>query len=94
MCSRNEEEPVYVNIRVYRLEPYSVTSGNTVGFISLSYTGRERLIRTRLIRSYGEIFVYNCPNISCLKYTVNSNFHLIRSKTLLTNDFELTVSDL
>ena len=24
---------------------------------------------------------------------VNSNFHLIRSKTLLTNDFELTVPD-
>ena len=28
------------------------------------------------------------------KYTVNSNFHLIRSKTLPTNDFELTVPDL
>ena len=47
-----------------------------------------------LIRSYCEIFVYNCPNISCLKCTVNSNFHLIRSKTLPTNDFELTVPDL
>ena len=57
-------------------------------------TGRERLIRIRLIRSYCEIFVYNCPNISCLKYTVNSNFHLIRSKTLPPNDFELTVPDL
>ena len=32
--------------------------------------------------------------ISCLKCTVNSNFHLIRSKTLPTNDFELTVPDL
>ena len=48
----------------------------------------------RLIRSYREIFFYNCPNISCLKCTVNSNFHLIRSKTLPTNDFELTVADL
>ena len=47
-----------------------------------------------LIRSYCEIFVYNCPNISRLNYTVNSNFHLIRSKTLPTNDFELTVPDL
>ena len=48
----------------------------------------------RLIRSYCEIFFYNFPNIPCLKYTVNSNFHLIRSKTLPTNDFELTVPDL
>ena len=37
---------------------------------------------------------YHFPNISCLKCTVNSNFHLIRSKTLLTNDFELTVPNL
>ena len=29
-----------------------------------------------------------------LKCTVNSNFHLIRSKTLPTNDFELTVPNL
>ena len=28
------------------------------------------------------------------KCTVNSNFHLIGSKTLLTNDFELTVPNL
>ena len=41
-----------------------------------------------LIRSYCEIFFYNFPNMPCL------NFHLIRSKTLLTNDFELTVPDL
>ena len=47
-----------------------------------------------LIRNYCEIFFYNFPNIPCLKYTVNSNFHLIRSKTLPTNDFELTVPDL
>ena len=57
-------------------------------------TGRERLIRTRLIRSYYEIFFYHFPNIPCLKCTVNSNFHLIRSKTLPTKDFELTVPDL
>ena len=36
----------------------------------------------------------NFPNISCLKYTVNLNFHLIRSKTLPMKDFELTVPDL
>ena len=47
-----------------------------------------------LIRIYYEIFFYHFPNISCLKCTVNSNFHLIRSKTLLTNVFELTVPDL
>ena len=47
-----------------------------------------------LIRSYYEIFFYHFPNISCLKCTVNSNFHLIQIKTLLTNDFELTVPNL
>ena len=51
-------------------------------------------LKFHLIQSYCEIFVYNCPNISCLKCTVNSNFHLIWSKTLLTNDFKLTVPDL
>ena len=47
-----------------------------------------------LIRSYCEIFFYHFPNISCLKCTAISNFHLIRSKTLPMNDFELTVPDL
>ena len=47
-----------------------------------------------LIRSYYEIFFYHSPNISCLKCTVNSNLHLIRSKTLLMNDFELTIPNL
>ena len=47
-----------------------------------------------LIRSYYEIFFYHFSNISCLKCTVNLNFHLIRSKTLPTNDFELTVPNL
>ena len=46
-----------------------------------------------LIRSYCEIFFYTFPNIPCLKFTVNSNIHLIRSKTLPTNDLELTVPD-
>ena len=65
-------------------------------FVALVYTGRERFIRTRfnLIRSYCEIFFYHFLNISCLKCTVNSNFHLIRSKILPTNDFELTVPNL
>ena len=44
-----------------------------------------------LIR-YCEIFFYHFPNISCLKCTVNLNFHLIRSKTLLTNDFGINRS--
>ena len=39
-----------------------------------------------LNQSYCEIFFYNFPNILCLKYTVNSKFHLIRSKTLPMND--------
>ena len=60
----------------------------------IRYTGRERLIRTRMIRNYCEIFFYHIPNISFLKSTVNSNFHLIQSKTLLTNDFELTFPNL
>ena len=47
-----------------------------------------------LIRSFCEIFVCNCPNILCLKCTVNSNFHLIRGRALLADDFELTVPDL
>ena len=51
-------------------------------------------LKFHLIRSYYEIFFYHSPNISCLKCTVNSNFHLIRSKTLLTNDFELTIPNL
>ena len=45
-----------------------------------------------LIRSYCEIFFYHFPNIPCLKCTVNSNFHLIQSKTLLTNDFEIWIN--
>ena len=47
-----------------------------------------------LIQSHYEIFSCHFPNIPCLKCTVNLNFHLIRSKTLPTNDFELTVPDL
>ena len=47
-----------------------------------------------VIRSHCEIFFDHFPNISCLKCTVNLNFHFIRSKTLLTKDFELTVPDL
>ena len=47
-----------------------------------------------LIRSYCEVFSYHFPNISCLKCTVNLNFHLIQSKTLRMNVFELTVPNL
>ena len=35
-----------------------------------------------------------CILVSCSNCTVNLNFHVIRSKTLPTNDFELTVHDL
>ena len=51
-------------------------------------------LKFHLIRSYYEISFYHFPNIPCLKCTVKSNFHLIRSKTLLTNVFKLTVPDL
>ena len=50
--------------------------------------------KLHLIQSYCEIFFYHFPNISCLKCTVNSNWHLIQSKTVPTNDFELTVPEL
>ena len=63
-------------------------------------TGRTRLIRTKLIRNSTlfKVSVKCFPIISCLKCTVNSNtvnsnFHLIQSKSLPTNDFELTVPD-
>ena len=47
-----------------------------------------------LIQSFYEVSVNSFAIISCLKYTVNSNFHLIWGKTLPMNDFELTVLDL
>ena len=43
------------------------------------------------IQSFCDIYVKCFPMISCLKCTVNSNFHLIRSKILPKIDFELTV---
>ena len=66
----------------------------------LQVTGWEQLVQTwfnskfHLIQSYCEIFFYHFPYISCLKYTVNSNFPLILSKTLLMNDFKLTIPNL
>ena len=71
--------PCFVVVYLYRL---GTVNSNTVNS------------KLHLIRSYYEIFFYHFPNISCLKCTVKSNFHLIRSKTLLTNDFELTVPNL
>ena len=47
-----------------------------------------------LIQIFYEVSVNIFSVISCLKCTVNSNFYLIRSKTLPTNTFELTVPDL
>ena len=44
-----------------------------------------------LFRIFYEVSVNTFSIISCLKCMVNSNFHLIRSLTLPTNDFELTV---
>ena len=46
------------------------------------------------IRIFFEASVNSFFIISCLKCTVNSYFHLIRSKTLPTNHFKLTVPDL
>ena len=50
--------------------------------------------KLHLIRFFYEVSGNIFPIISCLKCTANLNFHLIRSKTLPTNDFELTVPDL
>ena len=50
--------------------------------------------KIHLIRIFYQVSVNIFFIISCLKCTVNSNFHLIRSKTLPRNDFELTVPDL
>ena len=76
------------------------TTGNrdTSSFVNsaVSGTGRARLIRTWLVRSFtlSEVSVKCFPIISCLKCMVNPYFHLIRSKTLPTKDFLLTVPDL
>ena len=40
------------------------------------------------------MFSYHFTIISCLKYTVNSYFHLIQRKSLSRNDSKLTVPDL
>ena len=71
------------------IQRYNLHLKSEWNFALQHVTGQEWLIR-----SYCEIFFYNFPNIPCLKCTVNSNFHLVRSKTLPTNDFELTVPDL
>ena len=72
-------------------------------FFSISFPPKKFLlgctppktVNARPVRILLECFLvfYHLPNISCLKCTVNSNFHLIRSK-ILTNDFELTVPNL
>ena len=82
MVEAYSDEPKQRNPRFHKNYRSGTVNSNTVNS------------KFHLIRSYCEIFVYNCPNTSCLKYTVNSNFHLIQSKTLPTNDFELTVPDL
>ena len=52
------------------------------------------ICKFHLIRIFHEVSVNIFSIISCLKCTVNSNFHLIRRKFLPTNHFELTVADL
>ena len=90
------------------IKEYSAIMETLTTFKPLGVQGQEPILKYRsgtvnlnmlnskfyLIRSYCEIFFYHFPNISCLKCTVNSNFHLIRSKILPTNDFELTVPNL
>ena len=54
-------------------------------------------LQYHFIGSFREMFSYHFPIVSCLKCTVNSidsYFHLLRRKSLPTNDFELTVQDL
>ena len=75
-------------------KPFTLRSVYTAEYRSGTVNSNMVNLMFHLIRSYCEIFFYNFPNIPCLKYTVNSNFHLIGSKTLPTNDFELTVPDL
>ena len=48
----------------------------------------------RSIQIFYKVSVNSFSIISCLNCTVHSNFHLIRNKSLATNDFELTVPDL
>ena len=72
----------------------SITKKTANIYRSETVNSNTVISKFHLIRSYCEIFFYNFPNISCLKYTVNSNFQLIRSKTLPMNDVELTVPDL
>ena len=61
-----------------------------------SHTVNSNTVNSKfhLIQSFYEVFVNIFSIISCLKFTVNLNFHLIQSKTLPTNDLELTVPDL
>ena len=75
---------------------YNFCSANILQVTYRSGTVNSNTVNSKfhLIRSYYEIVFYHFPNIPCLKCTVNLNFHLIRSKILPTNDFELTVPDL
>ena len=78
----------------FPIRPYSCKYSHLLGYRSGTVNSNTVNSKFYLIRSYCEIFLNHFPNISCLKCTVNLNFHLIRRKTLLTNDFELTVRDL
>ena len=96
-------KPKYPRLLYLNLYRTSLTSGDIQTIDSLvkenkipqlyyrSGTVNSNMVNSKLL-CYCEIFFYQFPNIPYLKYTVNSNFHLIR--TLLTNDFELTVPDL
>ena len=70
---------------------------NNSGNLRLIIKYRSGTVNSNMVNSkfhQFEVPVSCFPIISCLKYTVNSYFHLIRSKTLLTNDSELAMSDL
>ena len=65
--------------------------------LSIEYrsdTVNSNTVKSKFHLIFYEIFVNIFSIISCLKCTVNSNFHLIRSKILPTNDFKLTVPNL
>ena len=66
----------------------SLSNFNIFLFEYRSGTVNSNMVNSKfhLIRRYCEIFLYNSANIPCLKYTVNSNFHLIQSKTLQMNN--------
>ena len=84
---------VHAHIRSWT---FQVTIGDIIYIYYRSDTVNSNTVNSKFhfIQSFCEISVKSFSTISCLNCTVNSNFHLFRSKSLPTNDFELTMPDL